>query len=123
MGERNASQGPASRGAPAANNRGQSTPALRRDAEGMESSRKAVKPLCCDKCDGPHETDSCPNFRNPREKHKDAWTMLGKGGGLFKDNAKNAPILPSKQVRVVPQPGDGSCLFHSLSYGLSDRSS
>lgn len=23
-----------------------------------------------------------------------------------------------KNARVVPQPGDGSCLFHSLSYGL-----
>jgi hypothetical protein len=26
-------------------------------------------------------------------------------------------------ARVVRQPGDGSCLFHSLSYGLGDGTS
>ena len=40
-----------------------------------------------------------------------------------------ACLVPSRQdnfvlknVRVVRQPGDGSCLFHSLSYGLGDTS-
>lgn len=98
-------------------------PALRNNADNMEMATKATKPPCCDKCDGPHETDACPHFRRARENHKDAWTMLGKGGGLGKENVENAPVLPARQVRVVPQPGDGSCLFHSLSYGLSDRSS
>ena len=25
-----------------------------------------------------------------------------------------------RRARVIPQPPDGSCLFHSLSYGLRD---
>lgn len=48
--------------------------------------------------------------------------MLGKGAKLARD-IEQAPVLPAGRVRVVPQPGDGSCLFHSLSYGLADRSS
>jgi len=48
--------------------------------------------------------------------------MLGKGG-RNKDPHESAPVLPATRVKVVPQPGDGSCLFHSLSYGLADRSS
>lgn len=50
--------------------------------------------------------------------------MLGKGpgkGGL--GMLEGAIVIPASKVRVVPQPGDGSCLFHSLSYGLPDRSS
>mmetsp|Transcript_35827 Transcript_35827/g.94118 ORF Transcript_35827/g.94118 Transcript_35827/m.94118 type:complete len:251 (-) Transcript_35827:791-1543(-) len=27
----------------------------------------------CDKCDGPHATDSCPHFQGKRDDHKDAW--------------------------------------------------
>eukprot|EP00667_Euglena_gracilis_P010935 EG_transcript_11154 len=72
--------------------------------------------LCCDKCDGPHDTDACPVYKKPRESHADAWVNkgrkkpleMGDGGGNFR----------LRNARVVPQPGDGSCLFHSMSYGL-----
>jgi len=77
------------------------------------------KPACCDKCDGPHVTDDCPHFKKPREKHKDAWTMLGKVG---KGGASVDDVPVVRNAKVVPQPGDGSCLFHSLSYGLKGRS-
>mmetsp|Transcript_4777 Transcript_4777/g.10291 ORF Transcript_4777/g.10291 Transcript_4777/m.10291 type:complete len:134 (-) Transcript_4777:265-666(-) len=72
--------------------------------------------LCCDRCDGKHETASCPHFKKERDKHRDA--QKGKGpemgapGGNF--------VL--RRARVVPQPGDGSCLFHSMSYGLGSGS-
>lgn len=70
----------------------------------------------CDKCDGPHATDSCPFFKSAREDHKDSWVhygdknphKMGGEGGNF--------VL--RHARVVKQPGDGSCLFHSLSFGL-----
>ena len=29
----------------------------------------------------------------------------------------------NKEMQLIPQPGDGSCLFHSLVYGLSGRAS
>ena len=32
----------------------------------------AKKPLCCDKCDGKHETDDCPYYKKKREDHPDA---------------------------------------------------
>ena len=72
--------------------------------------------LCCDRCDGKHETARCPHFKKERDKHRDA--QKGKGpemgapGGNF--------VL--RRARVVPQPGDGSCLFHSMSYGLGSGS-
>merc|ERR1712181_184880 len=49
-----------------------------------------------------------------RDKHNDAWQNYGKEGA--KSESNNWPVL--KHARVVPQPGDGSCLFHSLSHGL-----
>jgi len=69
----------------------------------------------CDRCDGPHPTEKCPIFRKPRESHPDALRRkpmdMGGGGGNF--------VLSN--ARVVRQPGDGSCLFHSLSYGMGGR--
>jgi hypothetical protein len=72
------------------------------------------KPLCCDKCDGKHETDDCPYFKKKRENHPDA-----KKGS--KDKLGGTSLLPGsylQNAKVVRQPGDGSCLFHSMSYGL-----
>lgn len=77
--------------------------------------------VTCDKCDGKHHTDQCPHFRKDREKHRDAWVNYGKKephqmgghGGNF--------VL--KNGRVVRQPADGSCLFHSLNYGLGEGGS
>ena len=74
--------------------------------------------LCCDKCDGKHETDDCPYYKKKRDPHPDAqknyWKKLG--------GTSTLPGAILKDARVVRQPGDGSCLFHSLSYGLQDRS-
>jgi len=81
---------------------------------------KAHEELTCDKCDGKHPTALCPWFKKAREKHKDAdpataKRQLGMSSGP-------PEILSSGSVRVVRQPGDGSCLFHSLCYGLKDGS-
>lgn len=78
-----------------------------------------TKPLCCDKCDGPHATDDCPHFAKPREKHADAWSSYGKKN---KNGNDQEVVHIVRNARVIPQPADGSCLFHSLSYGLGDRS-
>jgi hypothetical protein len=78
----------------------------------------ATRKLCCDRCDGPHATERCPHFKKAREDHEDAWKMFGKGFGST--NADACPVIvPSHSARVISQPGDGSCLFHSLTYGLS----
>lgn len=71
----------------------------------------------CDKCDGPHATDGCPHFKSAREEHKDAWVNYGKDVpslGIGEDGGD----YELRNARVVGQPGDGSCLFHSLCYGL-----
>jgi len=70
----------------------------------------------CDKCDGAHPTDSCPIYKKKREDHPDAWRNfgrktpleMGKGGGNFK----------LRSARVISQPGDGNCLFHSMAHSL-----
>lgn len=86
-------------------------------ATASSAAAAASKSAKCDKCDGPHATDNCPHFRKVREKHKDAWANYGKkhpsnmGGSGGK--------LTLKGGRTVPQPGDGSCLFHSLCFGLN----
>jgi len=100
--------------------RGQSVPSARVSAA-RRLPPASDKPLCCDKCDGPHDTDSCPHFKKAREKHADAWSGYGKATGLNPGSCENVPIV--KHARVIQQPADGSCLFHSLSYGLADRSS
>ena len=84
----------------------------------METSSSSSQ-LCCDKCDGKHETDKCPYYKKKRENHPDAqknhWKKLGGTSSL--------PGAILSNPRVVRQPGDGSCLFHSMSYGLRDGSS
>jgi hypothetical protein len=73
----------------------------------------------CDKCDGRHSTDQCPHFRGIREKHKDAWVNYGCGkkGGPHQMGGSGGDFV-LRSARVIRQPGDGSCLFHSLNYGL-----
>jgi len=71
------------------------------------------KKKCCEKCDGAHDTASCPWFKKDRLKHPDA--CRNKKKLLGGDDACTVVI---SRGRVVPQPPDGSCLFHSLSYGL-----
>jgi len=72
----------------------------------------------CDKCDGKHATESCPYYKKPRESHPDAQKGSKRLGGV-----STLPGATIRNGRVVRQPGDGSCLFHSLSYGLKDGSS
>ena len=80
---------------------------------GAPAPKKKTGP--CDKCDGPHHEDDCPYFKGrKRENHKDATMNYGKKGSV-----SSADVVIVKSARVVPQPGDGSCLYHSLSYGLT----
>jgi hypothetical protein len=95
----------------------------------------------CDKCDGPHDETVCPYFKGKaRESHNDALDMYekkkrsknkgaaaggdkkkksGEGGDSDGDDDDGEPVvLSANQASVAKQPGDGSCLFHSLSHGL-----
>lgn len=71
----------------------------------------------CNKCDGPHATDACPYFKKDREQHKDAWVNYGKKHPRQMGGQGGNFIL--KHGKCVRQPGDGSCLFHSLSFSLN----
>ncbi|GMI11991.1 hypothetical protein TrLO_g5767 [Triparma laevis f. longispina] len=80
-----------------------------------KSPEKSTPP--CDKCDGPHSTSSCPYFKGKRDNHNDAWVKYGKKGEESDSCISNS----ERKYRgtVIHQPGDGSCLFHSLSYSIS----
>ena len=85
-----------------------------------EHGKATIKVEKCDKCDGNHPTNACPWFKKAREKHPDAKPasekkMLGMQSGPVE-------VLRMGNARVIRQPGDGSCLFHSLSHGLRDGS-
>lgn len=85
--------------------------------------RLAVGGAKCDKCDGPHDTSVCPHFNGPRDEHQDAWSHYSKaaasGHAHHKARECVAPrSLPRGAASVVRMPGDGSCLFHSIAYGL-----
>jgi len=77
--------------------------------------KKPVKTGPCDKCDGPHHADDCPHFKSDRDDHPDAKENYGKKGEASADTSE----CIINNAEVVAQPGDGSCMFHSLSYGLS----
>ena len=71
--------------------------------------------------DGAHLTQNCHIFKKDRERHPDATRRrnqkdIGGDGG-------DGPGRYLSSGRVVAQPGDGSCLFHSLCYGLGDGTS
>jgi hypothetical protein len=83
----------------------------------QEVCERATKAKC-DKCDGPHETDACPHFKKVREKHKDAWANYGKRRSSAQLGGNGGHFV-LHGGRCVPQPGDGSCLFHSLCFGLN----
>lgn len=74
----------------------------------------------CDKCDGKHATDACPHFPGAREKHADAWDQYGQKGTPCSEGS--AGVAELRTGRVIAQPGDGSCLFHSLAYVLGSTS-
>ncbi|KAH8074703.1 hypothetical protein JL721_2273 [Aureococcus anophagefferens] len=76
----------------------------------------------CDSCDGPHATRDCPYFKGkPRDDHKDAFVNYNKGEAGGGDDAKPT-IVDRGRATVVKQPGDGSCLYHSLTFGLGSGS-
>jgi len=74
--------------------------------------------LKCDKCDGPHATSACPHFKKGREDHKDAWQNYGSKKPVGLGATSTRHVCEGREVR---QPGDGSCLFHSLTFGLYGR--
>jgi len=76
--------------------------------------------VTCDKCDGPHPTDDCPHFKKKRETHKDAWVNFGRKHPL--QMAGSGGNFTLRNGRCIRQPGDGSCLFHSLCFGLNGGS-
>ncbi|CAK0900631.1 unnamed protein product, partial [Prorocentrum cordatum] len=104
---------------------------MRRGVSSMRAAAPSQKDvdeaaeLCCDKCDGPHETALCPHFKKARDKHQDAWVNKGSScrGGASSSGHVEVPIVRASEAKVYAQPGDGSCLFHSLSFGLPDRPS
>jgi len=55
----------------------------------------------------PHQ-DGCSRWVLKMRAHGIWCCVTGKGGGNFK----------LKSAKVIRQPGDGNCLFHSMSYGL-----
>lgn len=96
------------------------------EASSLAEAFKSTGP--CDRCDGAHHALDCPHFgphkghkawtprSRGREDHRDAWANLDKvdeGDAADKDSLDL--IVRGRWVR---QPGDGSCLYHSLSYGL-----
>jgi len=101
-----------------------------KDAEALAGALDTRGP--CDRCDGPHQAVDCPHFgphkghlawtprRRGREDHEDALEMLDKATG---DVAGGVLGRDRVHGRVVRQPGDGTCLFHSLSHGLNQNSS
>ena len=68
----------------------------------------------CDRCDGCHTSAECPHFRWPRADHPDACPLC------LEDRPSVAPdSAPIEAAGVVEkQPGDGSCLYHSLDFGV-----
>ncbi len=83
-----------------------------RSANSVTAAPTVAVVLCCDKCDGKHETSNCPHYKKKRDDHPDAQKNKQIGG----HSSLPGSILVN--ARVVRQPGDGSCLFHSMSYGL-----
>ena len=69
----------------------------------------------CDRCDGDHETSECPYFQKERDDHPDALQRTPRCANMGLDGG-NAFL---QLADVVPQPGDGSCLFHALGDGYS----
>ena len=116
--------------------------AMSKGSRGRKERRTAPLSSCttpaaagpCDKCDGPHHESVCPHFKGrTREKHKDATDMYHRklnGGNADIGHSSGADCnsiepphdpysqVSSSAVKVIPQPGDGSCLFHSMSHAL-----
>jgi hypothetical protein len=84
------------------------------NAPGLEKP-KPIAAVVCDKCDERHPTDQCPYFKKEREKHKSAWENYGKKGVV---SANREVTYSAAECNIIRQPGDGSCLYHSLAHSL-----
>ena len=89
-----------------------SAPALAVAATTPSASEASA--VCCDKCDGPHETSTCPHFRKGRGAHPDEQRSAS-GRSIYDTGSTDAHFV-LRNARVARQPGDGSCLFHSLAF-------
>lgn len=87
--------------------------------EGLNSGGSSGS-TTCDKCDGKHPTERCPHFQKDREKHKDAWVNYGCKNNPHQMGGSGGNYV-LRNARVISQPGDGSCLYHSISFGLGQR--
>ncbi|CAE7687300.1 L [Symbiodinium sp. CCMP2592] len=88
-------------------------------SERQEKKPAQKRKLTCDKCDGNHATEDCPHFKKPRDHHPDAWNLVGKSHLVAASQADQKFVT---RGRIVQQPGDGSCLFHALAFGLGGTS-
>ena len=73
-------------------------------------------PPRCDRCDGNHLAAQCPHFPLARPIDiEDSWTHYNNAPAPSPDDGNNICLRGAKVLR---QPGDGHCLFHSLGTGL-----
>ena len=78
-------------------------------------------PPSCGKCGGAHASEKCPHYEDDCENHKDAQENLGQGHpARARVSTGDYFLLPCSRAGIVRQPGDGSCLYHALLYGLDN---
>ena len=72
----------------------------------------------CDRCDGKHRTERCPYYHRARGTHADEQKMPQ----LLRPppNQGEGRVVRS-DGRKIPQPPDGSCLFHALMGGVAEQ--
>jgi len=81
----------------------------------LKATRINAGQIPCERCDSKrHGSENCPWFKKDRDDHPDARDAprLGEPTG---------PVVILQRAKVVTMPGDGSCLFHSLAYGLGSK--
>ena len=88
------------------------------DEDGACSDATVDGVVSCSKCGKDHRTDQCPDYLEDRGVHEDAQpNSAAKEAGPEPDTP---PLtLPPGAAKGVRQPRDGTCLFHSLAYGLA----
>ena len=68
----------------------------------------------CDRCGGNHPTDGCEIYLDARIDHKDAQILPTDQRPAPRANAERRVA----RGKLVPQPNDGNCMYHSLQHGL-----
>jgi len=94
---------------------GRSTSSIKENTSSVSTTGDNNTSLVCDKCDGKHATEKCPFFKKERDTHPDAQKNFYQKLGGGKSSLPGQMIT---RANIIRQPGDGSCLFHSMSYGL-----